>query len=105
MQLWSSTTSASGPEVKAIPTKEVVHVADFLYDLFMRDGFPNVLISDQGREYCNSVCRLLLEITGPLTACPRTVNICSSQTMISYIHKVRLAMETRFSEESFYAAS
>ena len=49
------------PEAKAIPTKEAVHVDDFLYDLFMRHGFPNVLISDQGREFCNSVCRLLLE--------------------------------------------
>ena len=105
MQLWSSTTSASGPEVKAIPTKEVVHVAGFLYDLFMRHGFPNVLISDQGGEYCNSVCRLLVEKTGPLTACPRTLIICASQKMISYIHKVRIPLETRFSDESFYAAS
>ena len=27
------------------------------------------------------------------------------KTMISYMHKVGLALETRFSDESFYAAS
>ena len=46
-----------------------------------------------------------LKKTGPLTACPRTLIICSSQKMISYIHKVRIALETRFSDESFYATS
>ena len=52
------------PEAKAIPTKEAIHVAEFLYELFMRHGIPKVLISNQGREFCNAVCDMLLERTG-----------------------------------------
>ena len=51
------------PEARAVPTKEAIHVADFLYELFMRHGFPEVIISDQGREFCNSVCALLFKKT------------------------------------------
>lgn len=51
------------PEAKAVPTKEAIHVADFLYELFMRHGIPEVLISDQGREFCNAVCDVLFEKT------------------------------------------
>ena len=52
------------PEAKAIPSKEAIHVADFLNSLFLRHGFPEVLISDQGREFCNAICNELLTKTG-----------------------------------------
>ena len=43
------------PEAKASPTKEAGNVADFLFDLFLRHGCPDIAISDQGREFCNKV--------------------------------------------------
>ena len=51
-------------EAKAIPSKEAIHVADFLNSLFLRHGFPEVLISDQVREFCNAICNELLIKTG-----------------------------------------
>ncbi|KAL5460547.1 hypothetical protein EMCRGX_G033999 [Ephydatia muelleri] len=41
------------PEAKASPTKEAGNVADFLFDLFLRHGCPDIAISDQGRDFCN----------------------------------------------------
>ena len=52
------------PEAKALPSKEACEVAKFLHYLFMRHGFCACVISDQGREFCNSVSRTLFELTG-----------------------------------------
>ena len=46
---------AKWPEAKASPTKEAGNVADFLFDLFLHHGCPDIAISDQGREFCNKV--------------------------------------------------
>ena len=43
------------PEVCASPTKEAIYVADFLFNLFLRHGCPDITISDQGKEFCNQV--------------------------------------------------
>ena len=43
------------PEARAAPTKEAFHVANFLFDLFLRHGCPDITISDQGKEFCNQV--------------------------------------------------
>ena len=43
------------PEARAAPTKEAFHVANFLFDLFLRYGSPDITISDQGKEFCNQV--------------------------------------------------
>ena len=47
-----------------MPTKEAVHVANFLYKMFLRHGCPQEIISDQGREFCNQLVDLLEELTG-----------------------------------------
>eukprot|EP00731_Ephydatia_muelleri_P006766 Em0003g1014a len=41
------------PEAKASPTKEAGNVAEFLFDLFLRHGCPDIALSDQGREFYN----------------------------------------------------
>lgn len=56
------------PEAKTVPTKEAIHIADFLYELFMRHGMPEVIISDQGREFCNSICDLLFAVEHRITS-------------------------------------
>ena len=39
-----------------LPTKEAINIAEFLNDLILRHGCPDVAISDQGTEFCNQVC-------------------------------------------------
>ena len=51
-------------EAAPMPTKEAVHVANFLYKMFLRLGCPQEIISDQGREFCNQLVDLLEELTG-----------------------------------------
>ena len=51
-------------EAAPMPTKEAVHVANFLYKMFLRHGCPQEIISDQGREFCNQLVDLLEELTG-----------------------------------------
>ena len=48
------------PEARAAPTKEAFHVANFLFDLFLRHGCPDITISDQGKEFCNQVNLVIL---------------------------------------------
>ena len=36
--------------------EEAINVAEFLNDLILRHGCPDVEISDQGTEFCNQVC-------------------------------------------------
>ena len=43
------------PEACASPTKEAIYVANFLFDLFLRHGCPDITILDQGKEFCNQV--------------------------------------------------
>ena len=50
------------PKARAIPTKEAVNVADFLFDLSLRHGCPDTVISDQGKEFCNQVCLELMSV-------------------------------------------
>ncbi|KAJ8290543.1 hypothetical protein GJAV_G00014270 [Gymnothorax javanicus] len=42
-------------EARAIPTMEAVHVADAIKDIVSRFEVMETIISDQGREFCNSV--------------------------------------------------
>ena len=51
-------------EAKALPTKEGHGVAQFLYSLICRHGVPNKVMSDQGREFINSVNSHLFKVTG-----------------------------------------
>ena len=43
------------PEAKGSPTKEAGNIADFLSDLFLHHGCPDIAVSDQGREFCNNI--------------------------------------------------
>ena len=52
------------PEAEAIPTKEAKHVAAFLYKMILRHGYPEEIVSDQGREFCNQLIDLLEQLTG-----------------------------------------
>ena len=52
------------PEVKAVPTKEACQVADFVHSQFMRHGFCQNIIMDQGREFCNKIADCLFQYTG-----------------------------------------
>ena len=51
-------------EVTPIPTKEACHIAEFLYKMMLRYGFPEEIISDQGREFCNRLIDRLEQLTG-----------------------------------------
>ena len=46
-----------------MPTKEVKHVAEFLYKIKLHHGCPLEIVSDQGREFCNQLVDLLEELT------------------------------------------
>lgn len=50
------------PEAGALPDKTAIGVADFLFSIFCRHGWPKRIISDQGKEFVNSVSRLVLAI-------------------------------------------
>lgn len=52
------------PEAEPLPDKCARGVALFLYNLFCRHGCCEVLISDQGREFVNSVKTSLFKLTG-----------------------------------------
>lgn len=52
------------PEAAPLPDKTALGVADFLYSLFCRHGWPSIVLSDQGREFVNEVSRCLFERTG-----------------------------------------
>lgn len=52
------------PEATALPDKTALGVADFLISLFCRHGWPEIVQSDQGREFVNEVCTTLFELTG-----------------------------------------
>ena len=54
-------------EAAPIPTKEAVHVAAFLYRMFLQYGCPQEIVSDQGREFCNRLVDHLEEHTGLCT--------------------------------------
>lgn len=45
------------PEAAPLQDKTAVGVADFLFSLFCRQGWPERIISDQGREFVNAVSR------------------------------------------------
>ena len=51
-------------EAAPIPTKEATHVAVFLYKMILRHGYPQEIVSDQGREFCNKLVDSLEELTG-----------------------------------------
>ena len=43
------------PEVYCIPNKEAIPVSRCLKKLVGRFGVPEIIISDQGREFCNEL--------------------------------------------------
>ena len=45
------------PEAAPLPDKTSTGVADFLFSVFCRHGWPETIISDQGREFINVVTR------------------------------------------------
>ena len=51
-------------EAAAIPDKEAITVASFLFKLITRHGSPVIIQSDQGREFINNVNKHLFELTG-----------------------------------------
>lgn len=51
------------PEAAPLPDKTALGVANFLFSLFCRHGWPKYLSSDQGREFVNGVVKCLFELT------------------------------------------
>ena len=51
-------------EAAAIPDKEAITVASFLFKVITRHGSPVIIQSDQGREFINNVNKHLFELTG-----------------------------------------
>ena len=45
------------PEGAPIQDKTAVGVADFLLTVFCHHGWPDIIISDQGREFVNQLFR------------------------------------------------
>ena len=52
------------PEAAALPDKTAVCIAHFLISLFCSHGWPEIIQSDQGREFVNEVLKILFELTG-----------------------------------------
>lgn len=52
-------------EACPLQDKKATTVARFIYnDIICRHGCPKIEISDQGREFCNSLCEELFKMTG-----------------------------------------
>lgn len=51
------------PEAAPLKSKCAEGVADFLFDVFCRHGWPKIIQSDQGREFINSVNSYLFKST------------------------------------------
>ena len=51
------------PEAAPLTDKTAIGVADFLFSIFCRHGWPETVLSDQGREFVNKVSRTLFEHT------------------------------------------
>ena len=51
------------PEAAALPDKTAIGVANFLFGLFCRHGWPKILSCDQGREFVNAVSCCLFDLT------------------------------------------
>jgi hypothetical protein len=47
------------PEAGALKDKTALGVASFLFSIFGRHGWPERIISDQGREFVNGVTRFV----------------------------------------------
>ncbi|KAL5497115.1 hypothetical protein EMCRGX_G013530 [Ephydatia muelleri] len=52
------------PEGAPLKDKTAVGVADFLFTVFCRHGWPDIIISDQGREFVNQLSSCLFKLTG-----------------------------------------
>ena len=52
------------PELIPLPDKKVTTIAKELYSIFMRFGCPDVLISDRGTEFCNTVSEAIFTYMG-----------------------------------------
>ena len=49
-------------EMRALKTKSAREVAQFIYeDIICRWGSPDIIITDQGREFCNAINDELME--------------------------------------------
>eukprot|EP00731_Ephydatia_muelleri_P021012 Em0013g739a len=57
-------TRAKWPEGAPLKDKTPVGVADFLFTVFYRHGWPDIIISDQGREFVNQLSSCLFKLTG-----------------------------------------
>ena len=45
------------PEGYPLKDKTAISVADFLFSVFCRHGWPDIIISDLGREFVNQLSR------------------------------------------------
>ena len=55
----------SWPIARAIPDKEAVTVANAVYkDLILQHGAPEILLSDNGKEFCNGTLAYVCEEYG-----------------------------------------
>ncbi|KAL5516584.1 hypothetical protein EMCRGX_G001959 [Ephydatia muelleri] len=52
------------PEGAPLKDKTAVGVADFLFTVFCRHGWPDIIISEQGREFVNQLSSCLFKLTG-----------------------------------------
>ncbi|XP_069104102.1 uncharacterized protein [Argopecten irradians] len=43
------------PEVKAIRSKSAIEISEFIVEIICRHGTPKVILTDQGREFCNEM--------------------------------------------------
>ena len=51
------------PEAAPLQDKTALGVAEFLFALFCRHGWPEIVLSDQGREFVNGISKTLFEFT------------------------------------------
>ncbi|XP_061181232.1 uncharacterized protein LOC133189855 [Saccostrea echinata] len=52
------------PEVKAIPSKHADVICDFIIEVICRHGAPKTILTDRGREFCNSLNDKLCQSMG-----------------------------------------
>eukprot|EP00731_Ephydatia_muelleri_P011504 Em0006g398a len=74
-------TRAKWPEGAPLNDKTAVGVADFLFTVFCRHGWPDIIISEQGREFINQLSSCLFKLTGLSTrlAVPITLKLMKAK--------------------------
>ena len=66
------------PEGAPLKDKTAIGVADFLFTVFCHHGWPDVIISDQGREFVNKLSRYFSKVSCAINVHNTVSAVCLS---------------------------